>query len=106
MWLAFGLVFTALALRAPRVLGSTWWCLAVASSPAWMPHGIIGIGFALAGSNAPSVRLYRNWASEWPGFVVLCSGALVLLAHFGLSAAGFIGTGWRLWRQHPRSDAA
>jgi hypothetical protein len=61
MWLAFGLVFTALALRAPR-------------------------------SNAPSIRL--------------CSGALLLLAHFGLSAAGFIGAGWRLWRQHPRADAA
>ena len=57
MWLAFGLVFTALALRAPRSW-LTWWCLAVAWLLAWMPHGIIGIGFALAGSNAPSVRLY------------------------------------------------
>jgi len=37
---------------------------------------------------------------------VLCYGALVLLAHFGLSAAGFIGAGWRLWRQHPKADAA
>jgi hypothetical protein len=105
MWVAFGLVFTALALRAPRTW-LTWGCLAVAWLLAWMPHGIIGIGFALAGSNAPSVRLYRNWASEWPGFVVLCYGALVLLAHFGLSAAGFIGAGWRLWRQHPKADAA
>ena len=105
MWLAFGLVFTALALRAPRSW-LTWWILAVAWLLAWIPHGVIGIGFALAGSNAPSIRLYRDWASEWTGFVVLCSGALLLLAHFGLSAAGFIGTGWSLWRQHPKVDAA
>jgi hypothetical protein len=69
MWLAFGLVFFVLALRVPRTprLGVA---LLVAWILAWLPHGIIGIGFALAGSNQPSIALYRGWASRWPGLLV------------------------------------
>lgn len=96
MWLAFGLTFFALALHAPRT-GRTWWVLFTAWFLAWLPHGIIGLGFAAAGSNEPSVRLYRTWAAEWPGLLQLCASALILLAHFGLGAVGFASTGRALW---------
>ena len=98
MWLAFGLVFYALALR-PRHTARSWWLLLVAWALAWLPHGIIGIGFAVAGANDPSIRLYRSWASEWPGLLRLCASAVILLAHFGLAIAGFGVTGRALWRQ-------
>ena len=104
MWLAFGLAFYALALRAPR----TWptWCLLLAAwFLAWLPHGIIGLGFALAGSNEPSIRLYREWASAWPGFIRLCASAAILLAHFGLSGFGFVATG-RTLRRSPGTAGA
>lgn len=104
MWLAFGLAFYALALRAPR----TWptWCLLLAAwFLAWLPHGIIGIGFALAGSNEPSIRLYREWASAWPGFIRLCASVAILLAHFGLSGFGFVATG-RTLRRSPGTAGA
>jgi hypothetical protein len=69
-WLAFGLAFFTLALRAPRT-GLTWLALVV--------------GWVL-----------------WPGFVVLASGSLILLAHFTLSVLGFGATGWSLWRNRTR----
>lgn len=105
MWLSFGLIFYALALRAPRTI-LTWWVLAVGWFLAWLPHGIIGIGFAAAGSNAPSMRLYRGWAAEWPGVVQLSASALILVAHFGLATLGFIGTGRALWRQRRAAPVA
>ena len=106
MWLAFGLALSPPWRRGCRGTWLTWWCLAVA----WVLAGTAPRNHwyrlrpgRLERTERPAP--HRNWASEWPGFVVLCYGALVLLAHFGLSAAGFIGAGWRLWRQHPRSDA-
>ena len=97
MWLAFGLLFVGLALRGPRT-PVTWLILVVAWVVAWIPHGIIGIGFAAAGGNEASVQLYRDWASEWPGLLRLSASALILLAHLGLSTVGFALTSRALLR--------
>lgn len=97
MWLAFGLVFFALALRTPRT-GRSWLVLVAGWILAWVPHGIIGIGFAWAGSNRPNVELYRTWASGWLGLIVLGTSALILVAHFGLALCGFVRTGLELRR--------
>jgi len=104
MWLAFGLVFYSLALRPPYTARS-WSLLLVAWGLAWLPHGIIGIGFAIAGANEASVRLYRDWASDWPGLLRLCASAVILLAHFGLAIAGFGAIGRKL-RRHARSGVS
>lgn len=106
MWLAFGLLFFAFTLRAPRS-GSLWLALLVAWVLAWTPHAVIGIGFAAAGSNQPSIDIYRAWGSRWDGFLTLASGGIVLLLHFGLSLLGFVGTGLALRRDsRARKDAA
>jgi len=105
MWLAFGLVFFGCALRAPRT-GRTWLALLVAWILAWVPHAIIGIGFLAAGSNQPSIDLYRASGSRWTGLLTLVSGSLVLLLHFGLSVLGFILTGLALRRdRYVRKEA-
>jgi hypothetical protein len=104
MWLAFGLAFFALALR-PRPRGRTWVTLLVAWTLAWIPHGIIGIGFATAGENAESLDLYQDWASQWRGLAVLLSSALALLSHFVLSLVGFGITGIWLLR-HRTSEGS
>ena len=65
---------------------------------AWLPHGIIGIGFVAAGDNQPSIQVYRNWASEWPGLVRLCVNAAILFGHFALGILGFVLTGRGLVR--------
>lgn len=100
MWLAFGLVFYALALRPPHDRRK-WVILLVAWTLAWIPHGIIAIGFATAGANVESLELYRDWASQWRGRVVLGSSALALLSHVVLSLVGFGVTGSRLLRHGP-----
>ena len=97
MWLAFGLVFFALSLRTPRT-GRSWLVLVAGWILAWVPHGIIGIGFAWAGSNRLNVELYRTWASGWLGLIVLGTSALILVAHFGLALCGFVRTGLELRR--------
>ena len=97
MWLAFGLVFFGLAVRAPRN-ARTWFTLLVAWFLAWLPHGIIGIGFAAAGDNQPSIQLYQNWASDWPGLVRLVASGLALFGHFALSIPGFALSGIALVR--------
>jgi hypothetical protein len=105
MWLAFGLVFFACALRAPRS-ARTWLALLLAWILAWTPHGVIGIGFATAGSNQPSIDVYRTWGSRWTGVLTLVTGGIVLLLHFGLSVLGFLSTGLALRRErHLRQEA-
>lgn len=101
MWLAFGLVFFALALRTPRT-GRLWLALLAGWVFTWLPHGIIGVGFAWAGSNRPSVDFYLTWASVWHGLVVLATSSFILVAHFGLALAGFARTGLDLRRGRPR----
>lgn len=86
MWVAFGLVFFAAAVCGRHSL-KTWLALLAAWGLAWLPHGIIGIGFLAAGSNQPSVEAYRDWGSEWGGFLTLVGSAAILLAHFGLIRA-------------------
>ena len=98
MWLAFGLAFYAFALRAPHT-SRTWFTLLVVWVLAWIPHGIIGIGFAVAGDNVESVQLYQDWASEWPGLIALGVSALILIGHFTLSLLGFATTGRALLSQ-------
>lgn len=88
MWLAFGLTFYTLALRAPRT-PRTWVALLVAWVLAWLPHGIIAVGFLFAGDNQPSVGLYRDWAGQWPGLLQLGASAVILLSHVALSILGF-----------------
>jgi hypothetical protein len=105
MWLAFGLAFFALALLAPRSR-RVWVALLVAWFLAWLPHGIIGIGFAAAGSNQATVQLYRDWASQWLGLVRLLASALILVAHFGLAVVGFVLTGRALWRSRQEGVAS
>jgi len=90
-WLAFGLLFAGLALLGSRNANRIVWATLLASwFVCWLPHGIIGLAFASAGHNAPSVEAYRKWASEPQGFFVLLSGTLILLAHFALAILGFV----------------
>ena len=98
MWLAFGLAFFAFAARGPRS-ARTWIALLVAWLLAWLPHGVIGIAFAVAGSNQPSIELYREWGSEPGGFLTLGGSSVILLAHFVLSVLGFALSGLDLRRR-------
>jgi hypothetical protein len=99
-WLAFGMLFAALALVGARDSSRSVWIALLASwFICWLPHGIIGVGFAWAGRNAPSVRAYQDWASQPAGFALLFFNALTLLAHFGLSLMGFVLTGIELRRK-------
>ena len=96
MWLSFGLAFLALTLMAPHD-GRLWTILFTAWVLAWIPHGIIGIGFAWAGSNEPSVALYRDWGSTKHGLLRLVSGVLILFTHFTFAIGGFILTARDVW---------
>lgn len=96
-WLALGVAFFVLAVQGDRSW-RTWWALVVTWILVWLPHGIIGIGFAAAGTNQPSVRLYQDWASHFVGVAVLLVDSGALLAHFGLALIGFGLTARDLWR--------
>jgi hypothetical protein len=99
-WLGFGLLFVALALTGARLASRRIWLILLTSwLLCWLPHGIIGIGFAWAGQNAPSIQRYRSWAAHTRGLLVLCASAVVLLAHFAFSILGFIVTWRELWRR-------
>ena len=101
-WLAFGVLFAGLALLGAQDSRPTvWLTLLVSWFICWLPHGIIGVAFAWAGQNAPSVTAYQQWASQPAGFALLLFNAATLLAHFGLSLAGFVLTGLRLRRDRP-----
>lgn len=98
MWLAFGLAFYGFALRAPHT-GRTWFTLLAAWVLAWMPHGIIAIGFAAAGDTEASIGLYRDWAFQGPGLAELAASAVILIGHFTLGVLGFGLTGKALLRE-------
>ena len=105
MWVAFGTLFFVHALRAPHNW-RTWLTLFVAWFVAWLPHGVIGIGFAAAGNNEPSIQLYRNWASEWPGLVRLSVRGVIILGHVALGVLGFVFTARDLARGRTSGRAA
>lgn len=103
-WLAFGLLFAVLAVSVSRNANRTGWAALLAAwFICWLPHGIIGLAFAWAGGNAPSVEAYGKWASNPQGFILLLFNALALLAHFGLSILGFIMTGIEIRRERFKS---
>ncbi len=104
MWLAFGLAFVALALRGHRTI-NTWLAMMAAWILAWVPHGLIVVGFLAAGANERSVELYRGWASEWNGLLALSVSGLILVAHLGLSTVGFVLTGRALLRDNATVSA-
>ena len=102
-WLSFGLLFSVFALSGSSDKGRIVWFAMLASwFICWLPHGIIGLAFAWAGGNAPSLETYSKWSSEPQGFVLLLFNALTLLAHFGLSILGFVMTGIELRRSGRR----
>lgn len=98
-WVAFALVFAALALVGGRSAAPpgdarvVWAALLGAWLLCWLPHAVIGVAFAWAGQNAPSVAFYRRWASDPVGAAVLFADAALLLSHLGLSVAGFYAVG-------------
>lgn len=96
-WLAFGLLFTGLSLLGSKSSSRDAWLLLLGSwFLCWLPHGLIGVAFAWAGRNEPSISAYREWGSEAAGFALLLFNALTLLVHFGASVVGFFLTGLHL----------
>ncbi len=104
-WLAFGVLFAGLSLLGSRRAKLAVWATLVATwLVCWLPHGVIGLTFAIAGHNEPSVQTYRQWASSLRGFWLFLGGSLTLLVHWSLSIAGFVLTGHEIWRGlHQRS---
>ena len=102
-WMAFGLLFFGLATLGARDARLTAWITLFATwALCWLPHGVIGVAFAWAGRNEQSIRVYRDWGSDLPGFLVLLQGAVIIVAHFSLSLLGFLLTGRELLRQRSK----
>lgn len=98
-WMAFGALFFAAVLYAAPAGGwPAWRALLAAWLLCWLPHGVIGIAFAIAGNNEPSVDEYRAWASDPAGARVIVTGSAILLLHFALAIGGFVATGRELRR--------
>ena len=106
-WIAFGLLFSALALLASRAeqRRPAWLALLAAWIVCWLPHGVIAVGFVVGGTDPRSVADYRAWGSNSAGAFILIGDALLLLLHVGLSVAGFALTGWEVWRGDPGGPA-
>lgn len=102
-WIAFGLLFSGLATLGARDMRFTVWVTLFATWVlCWLPHGVIGVAFAWAGRNEPSIETYRDWGSHPTGFLVLLQGAVVIAAHFSLSLPGFLITGRELLRRRSK----
>jgi len=107
MWVTFGLLFTFACLQvAQAATRQGWFMLLGCWALAWLPHGVIGVAFAIAGSNRESIDIYRLWGSDPAGFVTLANGAFVMLSHFVLSIVGFVATGCQMIRSQVVSSAA
>ncbi len=109
-WIAFGLLFSALAVLAPsadaRQSRLVWYVLASTWMLCWLPHGIIAIGVAAGGLAPESVTRYHTWAQRPRGTLVLAADTLLLQLHFGCSVAGFVLAARDAWRTTPRSSDA
>ena len=98
-WMAFGLLFTgAVAYVARRHDWTTWTLLVTSWGLCWLPHVVIGIGFAFHGAHRQSVRTYAEWGRDPAGAIVLASASFVLLWHFVFSVLGFAGTALEIRR--------
>lgn len=108
-WIAFGLLFAALAVLAPRAAADArgarlaWLALAATWVLCWLPHGIIGVAVAAGGLDPVSVDRYVEWAARPLGALTLAADGGLLLLHAGLSVAGFILAGREVWRSSPRA---
>lgn len=92
-WLAFGLLFSgATAYVARNKSWAGWALLAATWVLCWLPHVVIGIGFALAGDNRKSAAFYETWARDPAGAIILISASVTLLWHFVFAICGFVGT--------------
>jgi hypothetical protein len=108
-WIAFGLLFAALAVLAPapagRAVGAdvrpgrlAWLALVAAWALCWLPHGIIGVAVAVGGLEAESVTRYATWAGRPLGTLTLAADSVLLALHVGCSLAGFVVAGREVWR--------
>ncbi len=106
-WIAFGLLFTALAVVGYRVSsGRPAWCVLLAAwMVCWLPHAVIAVAFAVGGTDPRSVTDYRAWGANPAGALVLGIDAALLLLHIGLSVAGFVIAGRTAWRGDSSSRA-
>lgn len=111
-WIAFGLLFAALAVLAPRaaldVRGArlAWLALLVTWILCWLPHGIIGVAVAAGGLEPASVVRYADWAARPLGALTLAMDGGLLMLHAGLSVAGFTLAGRDAWRATAGDRAA
>jgi hypothetical protein len=102
-WIAFGLLFTSLAILAPRATVEAsdarlaWIALAATWVLCWLPHGIIGVGVLVGGLEPASKASYAEWASRPLGTLTLAADAILLVVHGALSLAGFALAGRDLW---------
>lgn len=94
------MLFSGLAMLGAREARlAVWVTLFAMWALCWLPHGVIGVAFAWAGRNEPSIEAYGVWGSDLSGFLVLLQGVVVIIAHFSLSLLGFLLTGRELLRQ-------
>ena len=106
-WIAFGLLFAALAVLAPRAATDArgargaWLALAATWVRCWLPHGIIGVAVAAGGLDRASVDTYVEWAARPLGALTLAADTGLLLLHAGLSVAGFLVAGREVWLSRP-----
>ena len=100
-WIAFGLLFAAVALLASRAEDArpAWLALLVGWIVCWLPHAVIALGFVVGGTDPRSVADYRAWGTNPSGAVILVADALLLLLHAGLSVTGFTLTARAVWRR-------
>ena len=98
-WIAFGLLFTALAVLASRAPHDrpAWFVLLAAWIVCWLPHAVIAVAFAVGGTDPRSVTDYRAWGANPAGALILGIDAVLLLLHVGLSVAGFVVAGRTAW---------
>jgi hypothetical protein len=100
-WIAFGLLFAALAVLGTRTGDARPALLTLLAAWAlcWLPHVVIAVGFSVGGTDSRSVTDYRAWGADPVGGLILGADALLLLLHFGLSAAGFALAGREEFRK-------
>lgn len=103
-WIAFGLLFAALAVLAPQAAADArgarlaWLTLVATWALCWLPHGIIGVAVIVGGLEPSSVTRYADWAARPVGALTLGASGALLLLHAGLSVAGFVLAGRDVWR--------